>query len=86
MVDRVLVEVGHHHLGERLEAGFGVPVGRGRVAVDRAEVALAVDQGVPHAEVLRQAHQCVVRGRVAVRVVVADDFADDFGALAIRAV
>ena len=45
-IDRLLLEVGHHLLGQRLEAGLGVPHGRGRVAVHRAEVALAVHQRV----------------------------------------
>ena len=86
VVDGVLVEIGHHRLGERLEPRFGVAIGRGRIAVDRTEVALAVDQGVAHVEVLRQTDERVVRRHVAVRVVVADDFADDLRALAVRAV
>ncbi len=85
-IDRVLVEVRHHRLGQRLETGLGVAVGRRRIAVDRAEVPLPVDERVAHVEVLRQPDQRVVRGRVAVRMVVADDLADDLGALAIRAV
>ena len=64
------------------KARLGVPHGRGRVAVDGAEVALAVDQRVAHAEILGHADQGVVDGRVAVRVVLAEDFADDLGALA----
>ena len=86
VVDGVLVEVRHHHFGECLESGLGVAVGRGRVAVDRPEVALAVDQGVAHVEVLRETDQRVVGRNVAVRVVVADHLADDLRALAIGAV
>ena len=56
-----------------------------RVVVDRAEVALAVDQRVAHREVLRQAHERVVDRRVAVRVVVAHHLADDAGALRVAA-
>ena len=67
-----------------VEAGFGVAVRRRRIAVDRPEVALAVDQDVAHVEVLREADERVVRRRVAVRVVVADDLADDLRALAVR--
>ena len=85
-VDGLLVEVAHHLFGQRLETRFRVPVGRGRIAVDRAEVALAVDQEIAHVEVLREADERVVGGRVAVRVVVADDFADDLRALAVRPV
>ena len=42
-------------IGELREARFGVAVGRRRVAVDRAVVALAVDERVAHREVLREA-------------------------------
>ncbi len=83
-VDRVLVEVGHQRFGERFELGFRVPVRRGTIAVDAAEVALPVDQRVPHVEVLREAHEGVVRRRIAMRMVVADDLTDDLGALAVR--
>ena len=52
-------------------ARFGVALGGGVIAVDVAEVALAVDQRIAHGEILRQAHQRVVDRLVAVRVVVA---------------
>ncbi len=39
------------------QARFGVPHGRRRIAVHRAEVSLPVDQRVAHVEILRQAHQ-----------------------------
>jgi hypothetical protein len=68
------------------EPGFRVPVGRGRIAVDRSKVALAVDQDVAHVEVLREPDERVVRRRVAVRMVVADDLADDLRALAVGAI
>ena len=85
-VDGLLVEVRHQLLGQRLEPRLRVSVGRRRVTVDGTEVPLAVDQGIAHVEVLREPHQRVVRRRVSVRVVVADDFADDLRALAIGAV
>ena len=62
-------------------ARFGVALGGRVIAVDVAEVALAVDQRVAHGEILRQAHQRVVDRLVAVRVVVAHHVADDLGAL-----
>ena len=43
-VDGVRVDVAEHLGGEALEPRLGVPHGGGRVVVDRAEVALAVDQ------------------------------------------
>ena len=85
-VHRLLVEVGHHRLGQRLETRFGVPVRGGWIAVDRSEIALPVHERVAHAEVLRQADERVVGGGVAVGMIVADDFADDLRALAVRTV
>jgi hypothetical protein len=76
-VDRLLVDVGQHLVRDLGQADFGVAHGRGVVAVDAAEVALAVDQHVAQREVLRHAHDGVVHRRVAVRVVLADHVADD---------
>ena len=85
-VDRGLVEIFHQAFGECLEPGFRVSIRGGRIAIHRAEVALAVDQGLAHVEVLREADQRVVGRLIAVRMVVADDFADHLRALAIGAV
>ena len=82
-IDGFLVDVREQLFGDSREARLGVPHGRGRIAIDRAEVALAVDQRIAHAEILRHAHQRVVNRRVAVRMVLADDFADDLGAFAV---
>jgi allophanate hydrolase subunit 2 len=76
-LDRVGAEVGEHLLGDRRQACLGVAVGGRRVAVERAEVALAVHQRVAQREVLGHAHHGVVRRGVAVRVVLADHLADD---------
>ena len=43
-LDRFLVEVLQHLLGDLVQAALGVPHGRRFIAVDRAEVALAVDR------------------------------------------
>ncbi len=86
-VDGLLVDVVAQHLGR--EAGqphLGVAHGRGVVAVDRAEVALAVDERVAQRELLRHAHDRVVDRALAVRVVLAEDVADDAGGLAVRLV
>ena len=76
-VDRFLVDVGEHLVRDLGQADLGVAHRRGVVAVDRAEVALAVDQHVAQREVLRHAHDRVVDRLVAVRVVLADHVADD---------
>ena len=82
-VDGVLLEVDQQFGRDPGEPRLGVPVGGRRVPVDRPEVALAVDERVAQREVLRHAHQAVVDGHVAVRVVVLEHLADDRGALLI---
>ena len=59
-----------------VEPAFGVAHGRRRIAVDRAEIALPVDQLQAHGEILRHAHQRVVDRLVAVRVIFAHHVAD----------
>jgi len=44
--DGLLVEVGEHLLGDCRHAHFRVSLGRGRVAVDRSEVTLTVDEWI----------------------------------------
>ena len=75
-VDGVLVEAGHERQRCGRETRLGVTRRRGAL-VERAEVAMAVDQRQAHREVLRHAHERVVDRRVAVRVVLAHDLADD---------
>ncbi len=80
-VDRRAVDVGQHLGRDRRQARFGVAHRRRRIAVDRAEVALAVDQRVAHREVLGEADEGVVDRRIAVRVELAHHLADDRRAL-----
>ncbi len=82
-VDGVLIDVGEHLAGDARHAALGVAHGRGRIAVDGAEVALAVDHGIAQAEGLRQAHHGVVDGGVAVGMVDAHALTDDLGALGV---
>jgi hypothetical protein len=82
----LLVEVGEELVGDLRHADLGVAHRRGVVAVDRAEVALAIDQRIAQAELLRHAHDRVVHGGVAVRVVLADDVAYDARGLLVRLV
>ena len=56
-VDGVLVEVVHDVLAHLRQAALGVSHGRRRVAVNAAEVTLAVNERVAHVPVLRHAHQ-----------------------------
>src|SRR5882672_5779754 len=68
-VDGFLLDIGEYLGSEAVQAAFGIPVGRGRIPVDRAEVALPVDQRIAHREVLGHANQGLVGGGVAMRVI-----------------
>ena len=79
-IDRILGDAGKQlgrHIGH---ARFGVAHGGGVIAVDIAEIALPVDQGVAHREILRQPHQRVIDRLVAMRMELAHHLADDAGA------
>ena len=76
-VDRFFIDIAQHFSCEARHFGFGVAVGRGAVAVDGAEVALADDERIAHREILRHFDHRVVDGRVAVRVVFAEHVTDD---------
>ena len=73
-------------MGDPGQPRLGVPIGRGRVAVDGAEIALPVDERIAKGELLDHTHERFVDRRIAMRVVLAEHFADDLGRLAIRAV
>ena len=80
-IDRFLVDVGEQLRRDPGHPDLGVTHRRRSVAVDRAEVALAVDEQVAHREGLGHAHDRVVHGRVAVGVILADHVTDDTGRL-----
>ena len=85
-VDRVGVDVAEQLGREPREAALGVAHRRRRVVVERAEVALPVDERVAHRERLREPDERVVDRGVAVRVVGAHHLADDPRALLVRPV
>ena len=78
-LNRVLVDAIQQQPGDVRQPSLGV-AHRGRViAVDIAEIALAVDQRVARREILRQSHQRVIDRLVAMRMERAHHMADDFG-------
>ncbi len=82
-IDRVVGDAIHQRLGDRGQPALRVTHGRGVIAVDIAEIALAVDQRIALREILRQAHQRLVDRLIAMRMIVAHHVADDLGAFAI---
>jgi hypothetical protein len=85
-VDRVLLDVGQERGSGARHAALGVAHAGRRIAVDRAEVPLAVDERHAHGERLRHAHQGVVDRLVAVRVEAAQHVADHARALGVALV
>ena len=75
-VDRVGIDVAEQFCRDRRQAGLGIAVRSSRVAVDVAEVALWVDEGVAQGELLRHPHKGVVDRRVAVRMEALHHLAD----------
>ena len=79
-VDRVLVHVGHERGAEMGHARLGVTHGRRRIAFDGTEVALAVDEALPHGPRLGHVHERGVNYGFAVRVIVTARVAANLGA------
>ncbi|SIH65054.1 Uncharacterised protein [Mycobacteroides abscessus subsp. abscessus] len=84
-VDDLFVEAGDHLHRRRRQPRLGV-AGCGGSVVEGAEVAVAVDEGDPHDEVLAEPHERVVDRGVAVRVELAHDVTDDARGLDVAAV
>ena len=82
----VLLDLGEHLVADAREPALGVAHRRGAVAVERSEVARAVDQRIAQREGLRHADERLVERRVAVRVEAAHHVADDLRALAVLGV
>ena len=79
--DAVLVDAFQQQPRDLGHARFGVAVGGRIIAVDIAEIALAVDQRIARGEILRQTHHGVVDRLVAMRMERAHHVADDLGRL-----
>ena len=82
-IDRVLLHVGHERGAEMGHARLGVTHRGRRVAFDRTEVALAVDQRLAHRPRLRHVHERGINHRFAVRVIVTARVAANLRAFAV---
>ena len=74
-VDRSQIDLVSEQSGNRRKPRLGVAHRGGTVAVATAEISLAIDQRVAHRKTLRQAHQRIVGGLVAVRMELAQNVA-----------
>ena len=79
-IHRIFVQAVEQRLRRFRQTAFGVAHGGGVIAIDIAEIALALDQGITQGEILGQAHQRLVNREVAMGMIFADDVAHDAGA------
>ena len=77
-IDGIFVDAVEQKPRDFRKPRFGIAVGCGIIAVDIAEIALAVDQRIARGKILRQPNQCIVNRLVAVRMEIAHHVADDF--------
>ena len=84
-IDRVLVHVVHQRGAEMGHARFGVTHGRWRIAFDRTEVALAIDEAFAHRPRLGHVHERRINHGFAVRVIVTARVTADLRALRVLA-
>ena len=83
-VDRFLVDIDEQRRRDLRQPALGVAHRRGVIAIDRAEIALPVDQQIAQRKRLRHSDERVVNRLVAVRVIFTHHIADDARALHIR--
>ena len=82
-VDRVLVHVVHQRMAKVRQARLGITHRGRRIALDRAEVSLPVDERAAHRPRLGHVHECRVNRRLTMRVVVAAGVTANLGALTV---
>ena len=80
-LNRLVPQLGHELFGDRGESRFGVPIGGGGKAHDRAEVPLRMDQRVTERKVLCHPNERVIDRHRPVRVIVAARITGNFRAL-----
>ena len=76
-IDRFFVDVRQDLVCDPRHPYFGITHCRRRIAIDRTEVTLPVDQQITHGKWLRHADNRVIDSSIAVRMVLADHVADD---------
>src|SRR5215813_4634791 len=85
-VDGLLVHVGHEGRAEMSHAGLGITHSRGRIAFDRTEVTLAVDEGLAHRPWLSHVDEGWINHRFTVRMIVTRSVTTNLGTLTVLAI
>ncbi|EKD80464.1 MAG: hypothetical protein ACD_40C00084G0001 [uncultured bacterium] len=78
-VNRFFFEIEEEFTGDFGETSFGVTHGGRTVAIDRAKVALTVNQHIAHREILGQTGEGIVDGGITMGVVLTQYFSHDSG-------
>ena len=78
-IDGAVFDIAQQKFGRLGQTRLGISHRGGAIAVDIAEIALALDQRIARGEILRQAHQRVIDRLVAMRVILTDHIADHTG-------
>ena len=76
-IGAILIKPVHQLDGGLGQPSFGIPVRRRVIAVDIAKIPLPVDQRITQGKSLREADHCIINRLVAMRVIFADDIADN---------
>ena len=85
-INRFLIYIGQQLVRNLGQANFRVSHGGSAVTINRAEIALPVDHRVANGKILRHAHQRVIDGLIAVRVIFTDYVTHDTRRLLVRTV
>ena len=86
VINRVLIQIRQQLMRNTLHANLGVSHGSGSVTIDRAKVALTINQGITQAEVLCHTNNGVVNRTVAVWVIFTDHVTHDTSGLFVRTI
>ena len=78
-INRVAIKVLQQQTGNLGHARLGVTHGGGVITIHIAEIALPIHQRIAHCKILRQTHQSIIDGLVAMRMIAADNIADNAG-------
>ncbi len=63
-------------MGQLIHANFGISHGSGAITIKRPEITLPVDQRITHGKVLGHTNDCVIDGRIAMRMILTDNITD----------
>ena len=83
-INGFFIDIREHFRGNFTHSAFCITIRSGRIAVDRTEVSVTVDQHIAHREILRQSDHRVIDGSVAVGMIFTQHFTDGIRAFSVR--